>query len=294
MQHKKIFSIFVLSLAVSICMATTAQKELNVVASFYPTYIMAKNVVNDVPGVKLTMLAPPITGCLHDYAPTVKDMKKLAHADIFVANGAGMESFLDRIVSQYPAIKTIQTAQGIPLIKSAGDEGDNPHLWVSISCAISQVKNLGKAMEEIDPKHKEKYRQNTKDYVKKLNALQKEMARTLAPYKGKKIITFHEAFPYFAREFGFEIAAVIEREPGSEPSAKELADTIQIIRKNKIAVLFSEPQYPALAAKTVARETGSHVYVLDPAVTGPDSSDAYLKIMRENLKVLKDALAEKQ
>jgi len=158
MQHKKIFSIFVLSLAVSICMATTAQKELNVVASFYPTYIMAKNVVNDVPGVKLTMLAPLITGCLHDYAPTVKDMKKLAHADIFVANGAGMESFLDRIVSQYPAIKTIQTAQGIPLIKSAGDEGDNPHLWVSISCAISQVKNLGKAMEEIDPKHKEKYR----------------------------------------------------------------------------------------------------------------------------------------
>ena len=113
------------------------------------------------------------------------------------------------------------------------------------------------------------------------------MHSELAPYKGRSIITFHEAFPYFAQEFGFNIVAVVEREPGSEPSAKELADTIELVKKNGISTLFSEPQYPDSAAETIAKETGAKVYVLDPAVTGSDDYDAYLNIMENNLATLK-------
>ena len=108
-------------------------KQIKVVASFYPMYIMARNVIKDVPGVTVANLTPPMTGCLHDYAVTTNDMKKLVDADIFVANGAGMESFLNRILSQYPKVKIFQLAEGIPLIKGNGEEGDNPHLWVSVS-----------------------------------------------------------------------------------------------------------------------------------------------------------------
>jgi zinc transport system substrate-binding protein len=86
------------------------------------------------------------------------------------------------------------------------------------------------------------------------------------------------------------IAAVVEREPGSQPSAQELAHTIDLIKKHGIRVIFSEPQYPASAAAAIARETGAHVYVLDPAVTGPDDPDAYLHIMEANLAVLMKAL----
>jgi zinc transport system substrate-binding protein len=107
--------------------------------------------------------------------------------------------------------------------------------------------------------------------------------------KGTQIVTFHEAFPYFAREFGFSIAGVIEREPGSEPGARELADTITFIRKNPKALLFAEPQYPAKIADVIARETGSRVRMLDPAVTGPSDRDAYIRIMEKNLKVLREA-----
>ena len=280
---------FMVCCFVSVCNAASEAKEIKIVASFYPMYIMAKNVAKDVPGVSVQNLTPPLTGCLHDYTVTTNDMKKLADAQVFVANGAGMESFLDKIIAQHPTIKIIQLSEGIPLIKGEGNEGDNPHLWVSISNAIIQVKNLGKAMEEFDSLHKELYAKNTADYVAKLETLRQKMHSELAPYKGRSIITFHEAFPYFAQEFDLKIAAVVEREPGSEPSAKELADTIELVKKNGIPALFSEPQYPAAAAGTIAKETGAKVYVLDPAVTGPDDYDAYINIMEDNLKVLKQA-----
>jgi len=285
-----LLSIFFMAFSfVSIGNAASETKEIKIVASFYPMYIMAKNVVKDVPGVSVQNLTPPLTGCLHDYTVTTNDMKKLADAQVFVANGAGMESFLDKIVAQHQNLKIIQLSESIPLIKGEGSEGDNPHLWVSISNAIIQVNNLGKAMEAFDPGHKELYAKNAANYAAKLEALRQKMHSELAPYKGRSIITFHEAFPYFAQEFGLKISAVIEREPGSEPSAKELAETVDLIKKNGILPLFSEPQYPAAAAQAIAEETGAKVYVLDPAVIGPDDYDAYINIMEGNLKVLKQA-----
>jgi len=272
--------------------AANNTKEIKIVTSFYPMYIMARNVVKDVPGVSVQSLAPAFTGCLHDYTVTTSDMKKLSQAQVFVANGAGMESFLDRVMAQHLDLKIIQLSEGIPLIKGEGNKGDNPHVWVSISNAIIQVKNLGRAMGELDPAHREMYAKNTDNYVSRLEALKDKMHSELAPYKGSQIITFHEAFPYFAEEFGLNIAAVIEREPGSQPSAKELAETIEIIKKNKIAALFSEPQYAAGAARTIAQETGAKVYVLDPAVSGPDDDNAYINIMENNLAVLKKAFAK--
>jgi zinc transport system substrate-binding protein len=264
-------------------------KEIHIVASFYPMYIMAKNVARGVPGVSVKNLASPFTGCLHDYTLTTNDMKNLADAQVFIANGAGMESFLEKVMAQHPHLKVIELSKGISLMKGEANEGDNPHIWVSVSNAIIQVKNLGKAMEEFDPDHKELYKKNTAQYTAKLEALRQKMHSELAPYKGRAIITFHEAFSYFAQEFGLKIVSVIEREPGSEPSAKELADTIELVKKNGIPALFSEPQYPAAAARTIARETGGIVYVLDPAVTGADIDDAYINIMEANLKVLKEA-----
>ncbi len=279
------------------CFSAAAAAEtpgLRIVTSFYPVYIMARNVARDVPGVSVENLAPPFTGCLHDYTVTTDDMKKLARARVFVANGAGMESFLNRILVQDPDVKVVELAQGIPLIKGEGRQGDNPHVWVSVSDAIVEVENLGRALAGIDPAHKELYEKNTAAYVAKLDVLRRKMHTQLAPYQGASIITFHEAFPYFAREFGLKIAAVVEREPGSEPSAKELADTIELIRKNGIPALFSEPQYPAAAARTIAKETGARVYILDPAVTGPDDDDAYVRIMENNLKVLQEALQKQK
>ena len=86
------------------------------------------------------------------------------------------------------------------------------------------------------------------------------------------------------------IVGVIEREPGASPSARDLAQLIELLRRRGIKALFAEPQYSAKAAETIARETGAIVYTLHSAVTGPLRPEAYLTIMEDNLRQLQQAL----
>lgn len=266
-------------------------RPLKVVASFYPMYVMALNVIGDTPGVTVECMTPPITGCLHDYQLTPADLKTLATSDVFIANGAGMEMFIEKAAKQSPHLKVIEASQGMRLAFN-----DNPHVWVSIAGAIEETKNIAKGMATADPAHAGDYERNAANYVAKLEALRQEMHAALDGLKHRQIITFHEAFPYFASEFHLKIVAVVEREPGSEPSAGELAKTINIVRQNQVKALFAEPQYPAKSAEIIHRETGVPVSILDPAVTGPRdpaaARDSYINTMTANLKVLQKALQE--
>ncbi len=266
-------------------------KPVEILTSFYPMYVSALNVVGDTPGVKVSCLTPPFVGCLHDYALAAGDMKKLVGADIFVANGAGMESFIDKAVKQVPTLKIVDASKGITLAFE-----DNPHIWVGISGAILQVKNIAAGLAMTDPEHAAQYKKNAADYVVRLEDLQKEMHAVLDGLKSRDIVTFHEAFPYFASEFKLNIVGVIEREPGSEPNVRELAETIEVVKKQNVHALFAEPQYSSKCAKVIEKETGVPVSILDPVVTGPRepaiARDAYIVAMRKNLAVLKKALSE--
>lgn len=267
-----------------------SSKTLTVAASFYPMYIFTLNVAKDVPNVKVINMTKQMTGCLHDYAITTEDMKTLDGAQVFVTNGADMESFMDKVTEQMPNLKVINSSIGIKLIKNEGDEGYNPHLWVSISNAIIQVKNIGEKLANIDPSNAQKYKSNTDVYIKKLQVQKDKMHKSLDNDVNRDIVTFHEAFPYFAKEFNLNIVGVIEREPGSMPSAKDLQETVEKVKKLKVKALFAEPQYPTKAIDTISTETGSKVYILDPGVTGPMNADAYINIMDNNLKMLEEAL----
>jgi zinc transport system substrate-binding protein len=270
-----------------------ADNSIIIDTTFFPIYIEAMNITKDIPGVKLVNIAPPATGCLHDYQLTPDDLKNMSEADILIINGAGMESFTDKISSQLPDLNIVDASRGISLIKS-GENDYNPHVWVSITNTIQQVNNIGEQLAVLDPDHAVQYTYNTEAYVAKLEELRARMHQVIDGINNKGIVTFHEAFPYFAQEFDLHIIAVIEREPGSEPSAAELAETINIIEETGTKVLFTEPQYPARAAETIARETGTKVYVLDPAVTGTLEPDAYLNIMENNMKTLQEALNQNE
>ena len=277
--------------------------RLKLLASFYPIAIMALNITDGVEGVAVESMAQQQTGCLHDFQMTTADMKKAETADAFLINGAGMEGFLDKISDQLPELPVIDSSTGIPLIASGEDhhhdggeghdhdqEAYNPHLWVSITNCMEQVRNLSEGIIALDPEHEAEYRENTETYLEKLSALRDKMHSALDHVKNKDIITFHEAFPYFAEEFGLHIAAVINREPDSQPSAKELADTIRLVRETGVKALFVEPLYPETSADIIAAETSAQVYVLDPAVSGEWDKNAYLTAMESNLQVLEQAL----
>ncbi|MDD5675233.1 MAG: metal ABC transporter substrate-binding protein [Chitinivibrionales bacterium] len=287
LTYKTTLLVFIVS---SLVCSNPAPAPRVILCSFYPMYIMTLNVADNVPGVKVVTMTKPQTGCLHDYQLTPQDLTTLSTAWVLVVNGGGMESFIDKAVKQRPQLIIVNASKGIPLIKGGGDEGDNPHVWVSLDGAMKQVKNIGDGLSAADPGSAEKYHANAQAYIAKLKTLQNKMHAELASFSGREIITFHEAFPYFAKEFGLHIAAVVEREPGSEPSAGELARTIRIIKHHAVTALFAEPQYPAKAAQTIAAETGLKVYELDPAATGPAEKGAYIRIMEANGAVLKEAL----
>jgi zinc transport system substrate-binding protein len=299
---KLIIPILLVSLFLSACSSFKENEELNyqtastenkkmltITASFYPVYIMALNITKDVPNIKLLNLTNQATGCLHDYSLTTDDMKKLEATQILIVNGAEMESFMDKVIKQQN-LQIIDSSTGIEVIKDKENQIVNPHIWVSISNAIKQVENISNQLAELDLENALLYKKNSKQYIEKLKIEQTKMQVELKDVKNKNIVTFHEAFPYFAKEFNLNIVGVIEREPGSEPTPKELVDTINIIKELDVKAIFAEPQYSQKAAITIANETGIIIYTLDPGVTGAFDADAYLTMMDKNLSTLKEAL----
>lgn len=271
--------------------ANQPNKQLNILTSFYPIYLTTKNITVGIKGVSVTNMTEPQTGCLHDYSLLPSDMIKLEKADIVVVNGAGMESFIEKVVGELPNLKIIEASQGYELLKDSHTGSLNPHIWVTPTGAIHQLHVITRELCRLDPAHAQAYQKNATLYEDKLIALRQTMKTALQKVPNRDIVTFHEAFPYFAKEYNLTILAVIEREPGSEPTPKELEALIQHMQKLPKKILFVEPQYPDKIANTIARETGATIYTLDPVVTGEDLLDAYLTTMEQNLKTLVEALS---
>lgn len=304
-----ILSLFVLCLIFSGC--KKVQDDIfKIVTSCYPVYIMSLNIAKDVPNTKVVNMCDFNTGCLHNFQLKSEDLKKIEESSAFVINGAGMESFIDKIINELPKVKVIDSSESIELLKDSCDCEEeehhehsdcehkhyhchheyNPHIWMSVSNYIKQVENIKNNLKILDPLHSELYEENSKNYIVKLENLKNNIHSKLDLVKNKDIITFHNAFPYFANEFDLNIVGVINHEPEEEPNMKELKNLIDLIKDKNVENLFVEPQYPQRVATTIANETNSKVYVLDPAVTGDDSADSYVKTMEKNLNVLCEAL----
>jgi zinc transport system substrate-binding protein len=252
------------------------------------------NAVKNIPDVQVVNLVKPSAGEVHDIQLTPEQMELLEKASVFIMQGAGLESYIAKITSDLkkskPGLKIILAGDGIPLIKDPVSGEPNPHLWVSLSDAVLEVRNIAEGLSAADSVHSNLYLTNAVVYIKKLETLRKKMYEALENMKYRDIVVFHDAFPYFARDFNLRIAASIERVPGTEPSASDLAEAIRLIKAKKNMALFAEPQYPPKAGEIIALETSLKLYYLDPGETGPMRETAYEEIMESNLNVLKEAL----
>ena len=128
-----------------------AAEPFHIVTSFYPMYVAAINITDGIDGVDVYNMTKPQTGCLHDYQLMTEDMKTLEKADAFIINGAGMEDFMDKVTEQQKKLAVIDASRGITLLHD--EEGDNPHVWLSVTDAIQQVRNIADQLKEADPTH---------------------------------------------------------------------------------------------------------------------------------------------
>lgn len=279
---------------------TKQADSIQVITSFYPIYIFAMNVAENSPAIKITNMSQPQTGCLHDYQLTTKDMKLLSNADILLINGAGMENFLDKAISQYKELLVVDTSKNTALIsieeghqhEEHEQEGQfNSHIWLDVSNAVIQVENIKNAFSKIDPQNKALYEENTKNYIQQLQDLEKEIDN-ISVAKNKKAAVFHEGFDYFANMFGFQVQFGIFADENEQPTAKQFAEAIKQTKKENITVFFVADEEGRKIAQTIANETDAKIYFLDPITWGDMQKDSYMRAMKQNIKVVKEAFSK--
>jgi zinc transport system substrate-binding protein len=229
-------------------------------------------------------------------------MKVLSGADAFLVNGAGMEAFLPEITRALPSLPVIEASEGIELLENGDaveileseEEEVNSHLWLDPSKAARMAENLAAGLIRLMPADEEVITANLQDYRSRLESLDRQLRSGLENLPRRDIVTFHEAFPYFAAAYDLHVVAVVNKEPGEVLTPSQMAVLVREIIRLGNPPLFVEPQYTDLSAQTLSRETGSSVWSLDPMVTGPEEDvplDYYETVMLQNMNTLIEALS---
>lgn len=277
-----------------------------------PIYIFTLNVVGKIPGVRVDLLLPPNLGCPHDYDLSPGEIKRLSRADVIVINGLGLETFLGRMLKgigpRVPVITATHQVTPLPRYGAGsnsdpvkvlpgprayehGQEGSlNDHAWVSPHQGAVMVRTIAEGLAETDPLHAGSYRANGTRYAQRLEALGGEMKAFIDRVRSNKVLTVHDSLAYLARDIGLEVAGVIQVLPGVDPSPREMARLVRVIRDQQVAAIFSEPQYSEKMARTLSRETGVGVWSLDTVATGKPAPETYERAMKKNLDILRRAL----
>jgi ABC-type Zn uptake system ZnuABC Zn-binding protein ZnuA len=246
----------------------------------------------------------------HAFEPTPADVRRVADSQVLIANGAGLEEYLEkllanaggkRLVVEAAAGLTSRTAQ--PGEKSETEdasahhhEGD-PHFWLDPNNVIRYVENIRDGLSQADPAGAATYRANADAYIAQLKELDRWIAAQVQaiPPERRLLVTNHESFGYFADRYGFKVVGTImpSVSTGASPSAQQLAALINQIKSAKVKAIFLETGTNPQLAKQIAQETG--ILVVTELYThslteakGP--APTYLMMMKYNVQAIVNAL----
>ena len=276
--------------------------KLKIGVTLHPYYSYVKNIVKDRADVI------PIIGAgfnPHNYRPQPDDIKRLTDdktkLDVLVVNGIGHDEFAFQMLKAAKLegkLPLIYANTGVALIPiagiSSGEKIVNPHTFIGISSSIQQVYNIAKALGKIDKKNAKFYRQNARNYARKLRRIKSIYMNKLSdlPDIDFRCATLHGGYDYLLQEFGLQVTAVIEPKHGIKPSGIELADTIQKIKDSDISVVFTEMDFPDKVVDTIQKETGIKVRTLSHLTAGEYTRDSFEIGMKKNLHNLSAALID--
>jgi zinc transport system substrate-binding protein len=260
-----------------------------IVTTILPLYCFASAVAGELAQVD-NLLPENASG--HDYQLSAQDARKLNNADLVIATGLGLE---DELLGRRLKAPAVKAAAGIDPIRGHvhddhrhGDDA-NPHFWLDPLLAAHAVTNILQALQKADPQNADGYARNAVSYVARLHKLDQEIAAALAPYRGRTLVTSHDAFPYFARRYSLQIAGVVQEVADVEPTARHLSELRALIRNKKIGVIFMETGSDTRRVKQLAADLGVKIATLDPLESGPLSPTAYEEGMRRNVESIRKA-----
>ena len=263
----------------------TENSRFKILTSFYPMYVMTLNITDGASNVEVSNMAEHLTGCIHDYTLNTSDLRKFESADIFIQNGQGLESFTDKIIELYPNIKVIDSAENIQNIIQ-DEEETNGHIWLNIDNYIKQTNAIAENLSRLNPENENVYLKNKNTYIEELNNLKSEYEAV--NISKNKVICLNEALEYLLEDIGLEITTIKTDHEQSTLSAQNLKNIIDKMKEENIKAIFIDKDDSDKVAQTLSQETNAKIYTLDSGMNGNNGKDNYLKIMRDNLEVLKN------
>jgi ABC-type Zn uptake system ZnuABC Zn-binding protein ZnuA len=299
---------------------------LRVVAALAPIADLVRQVGGGL--VDVTSMVPAGADA-HTYEPRPRDVVGLADADLYVGIGLSLNDGVLRLAQEnlregasLVLLGEVALADDDLVFDHAHDHDDghghthshgdnghshshgdpddepgpNPHVWTSLRNTMSLVEGIAEALSAADPEHAGDYRERAADYIAELEALDRRIAAAIAtiPDDNRMLVVYHDAWTYFARDYGLDMITAVQPADFSEPSASEVRAIIDLIRELGVTVVFGSEVFPTPVLEAIAEETGAR-YVADlsdDALPGaPGSADhTYLELMRRNARAVVDGL----
>ncbi len=287
---------------VTVCAA--AERPLRVVALHTVLAEIAREVGG--PDVAVTDLVP-VGIDPHTFDPAPGDLRMIVDADLVLTSGLHLEPYLDRLLRQRGSQARILTVgDALPLVLYRAGKGretpgrpgsgagePDPHWWQSIDNVLFATNLVRARLSELRPAWSEEFARNARAYEQRLRALKAWVAAQIArlPPGRRQLVTSHDAFGYFARDYGFTVHPISGFSTDSEPNARRLAGLIDLIRRERIPAVFAESSVnPQLVANLVS-ETGVRLGgTLYADGLGPDDAGTYEGMYRHNVSTIVDAL----
>ena len=283
--------------------APDAAQKLKVVTTVAPITSIVENVAGDKADIA-GIIPEGINS--HTFEPAPSDSKLLSKADIIIFNGLDLETPTVKLaqanLKQGAAIyslgdKTIKEDQYIYDFSFPKEQGHpNPHLWLNPEYAMRYAALARDELIGLDPKNKNSYETNSAQFIKKLEALDqaiKDAIQTIPPGQ-RRLLTYHDSWPYFARRYGFQVIGAVQPSDFADPSPREVIRLIEQIRKEKVPAVFGSEVFPSPVLEQIAREAKSRYIdkLRDDELPGKpgDPQHSYIGMMVENMTIMFEAL----
>lgn len=235
----------------------------------------------------------------HTYTSSPKDVVLIQKADLLVKIGLGLDLWTEGLIKNTRTgdLVVLVTSKGIPLIRDPEHHGKNdaignPHIWLDPENAKTMIEHIRKALVSLDPENESFYQDNQAAYFIKLDQLQQDLIARIKQLKNRKIITHHNAWPYFARRFGFDLRSSIIEQVGAEPSVRQMAALIKKIKQENIKVIISEPQLNQRLPLILVEETQGKLILLSPIPGVIKGVETYITMVKYNVEKLLSVLED--
>ena len=297
-------SLIVMSVLIGACSSEKkAEKnadKLKVMTTFYPMYEFTKEIVGDEGEVDMLI---PAGVEAHDFEPSAKDLKKIQDSDVFVYNNENMETWVPSIQSVLKDgdVHEIKATENMVLLPGNEEEEHDhseeghsheldPHVWLAPSLAMKEVEEIKDQLIKQYPNKKEVFTTNASNYLEKLAQLDASYKNTLTDAKQKSFVTQHAAFGYLALEYGLKQVPISGLSPDEEPSPARLVELNKFVKENDIKYIYFESNATDAIAKTLAKETGVELLLLNPleglSKKEIENGENYITVMEKNLESL--------